>query len=72
MKRKTDLEHTIAAVIKTVRTAVRLKYSLMADREINEKAYEAEQAVLNAHARGEDFWLDVADLFDLDPKALGQ
>jgi hypothetical protein len=56
-----------ADLLKTVRTAVRLKHSLAADRELNEVLPEAERKFNAAIMKGElPSPLDVKKLMDLD------
>lgn len=64
MKTLTELELEKAAMLKAVRTAVRLKHALAADRELNEVLPKIENAINLAIASGEPFELTVGKLFD--------
>lgn len=70
MKKKTEKELAVAAALKTARTALRLKYALMADAEINDKLPDLANAVERNYALGLPWEVDVAELFSLSPEAL--
>ncbi len=53
MSRLTDIEQARRNALKVVRTAVRLRYSIEADNELNEKIDEAGRVFDAAVARGE-------------------
>lgn len=61
MRSKTEVELKRAAVLKAVRTAVRLRHSLAADEELNEVLPEVEVAFDAAVKSGQVFELDPAD-----------
>ena len=63
MKGKDDVEMEKAIAAKAVRAAIRLKYSNMADLEINQKLPDVISAIEVAAVKGEPFQLDVAALF---------
>ncbi len=66
MRRKTDREMTIFEAKKVARTALRLKYSILAEREINEALPDIEAAINLSYAQGRDFLLNPSDFFELD------
>ena len=53
MIQKTDIEQAKANLAKTVRAAIRLRHSLAADAEINERLPEAELAFDRSVQQGE-------------------
>lgn len=53
MKQKTDTDQAKAEALKTVRTAIRLRHSLAADREINQMLPAFEKRFDAAVLRGE-------------------
>lgn len=59
---KDPVEVELAAVVKTVRTNVRLKHSLAADRELNEVVPEIEKAFYAAVQKGQKFKPPVIEL----------
>ena len=61
-KDKTEVQKTRA--LKSARTAIRLKHSLLADEEINEVLPEIEDAFDEAVALGKPYKLDVASVFE--------
>lgn len=63
MKARDDVEMEKAIAAKAVRAAIRLKYSNMADLEINQKLPEVISAIEVAAVKGESFQLDVGSLF---------
>lgn len=63
MKGKDDVEMEKAIAAKTVRNAIRLKYSNLADEEINRKLPDVITAIEIAAVKGEPYQLDVAALF---------
>jgi histone H3/H4 len=52
MQRRTELEIQKAAIVKAVRTNIRLKHSLAADKEIAETLHEIEQRIDDALQAG--------------------
>lgn len=52
------------AALKAVRTSIRLKYSLMADEEINRKLPELERRIEDALETGEPLELTVGSIVD--------
>lgn len=64
MIEKPDNEVTKAAYLKAVRTAVRLKYSLMADAELNKALPRAEKMVEEALRSGESKEITVGKIVD--------
>ena len=60
-RQRTDVEQLRADVLKAVRTAIRLKHSLAADREMNEVLPEVERELEAAIKSGTGYELDVAD-----------
>lgn len=63
MIRKDKVEMERARALKAYRTAIRLKYSLLADEEINEKLPAVEEAFNKAVAGGQPFQLQVGSVF---------
>lgn len=63
MKKRTGYEQFLFEAIKTARTAIRLKYSLRADRELNERLPELAETIELAFKRGESFELSAAEEF---------
>jgi len=53
MPRRDKVDQARAEMLKTVRTAIRLKHSLAADRELNEALPRAEKAFNEAVMKGE-------------------
>ncbi len=66
MRRRTDREMTIFEAKKVARTALRLKYSILAEREINEALPDIEAAINLAYAQGREFSLNPSEFFELD------
>lgn len=64
MGRKDDTEVAKAAARKAVRTAIRLKYSLLADAEVNRILPDVEAAMDAAIAAGKPYELDVRSVFE--------
>lgn len=71
MKKKSEKEITKLQATKIMRTALRLKYSLLADLELYEKLPELEETIDEAYRLGTPWRVKVAELFDIDPKLLG-
>jgi hypothetical protein len=69
MRRKDEREMTIQEAKKVARAALRLKYSILAEREINETLPVIEAAIDEAFASGESFRLNPVDFFEL-PKGI--
>jgi len=63
VKARDDVEMEKAIAAKAVRAAIRLKYSNMADLEINQKLPDVISAIEVAAVKGESYQLDVAALF---------
>lgn len=63
MKSLTDIEIERAAALKAYRTAIRLKYALMADREIARTLPEVEERINTAIALGKPLVLDPGEVF---------
>jgi hypothetical protein len=64
VKAKDDVEMEKAIAAKAVRAAIRLKYSNLADVEINRKLPEVISAIEVAAVKGEPFSLNVGALFE--------
>lgn len=64
MKQKSELEVAVAAALKSVRTAVRLKHSLAADRELNEVLPGIEAAINAAFAEGKPYKPAISAIFE--------
>lgn len=62
MIQKTDLEVEKTAALKAIRSNIRLKYSLMADEEINRVLPEWERRIDTALQDGQPLALDVASI----------
>lgn len=58
MKQKDPIELELASVLKTARTSIRLRHSLAADAEINERLPEIELAFIAAVQKGKPFKLE--------------
>ena len=52
MNQKTELEVQKAAILKAIRSTIRLKYSLLADKELNDKLPEVERMIDDALQSG--------------------
>ena len=63
MRRKTELEMAIQEAKKVARTVLRLKYSILAEREINEALPDIEADIKKAAASGVSFEFDAAKYF---------
>jgi hypothetical protein len=63
MKQKDLVEVQVAATVKTVRSLIRMKYSLLADQEINETIPDIEEAAMAAAVEGKPFAPDYAAIF---------
>jgi hypothetical protein len=66
MRRKTDREMTIHEARKVARTALRLKYSILAEREMNEVLPDIVETIDGAYAAGREFRLNPSDFFELE------
>lgn len=66
MKRKDDRELAIHEAKKLARSAIRLKYSILAERELNETLPRIEDEIDQAFANGDSFSLDIPTLYQLD------
>jgi hypothetical protein len=66
MRRKTDREMTIQEAKKVARTALRLKYSILAEREVNNALPDIEAAANLALGQGRDFRLNPSEFFELE------
>lgn len=64
MIQKTEIEQQKAAVLKAFRTAIRLKHSLAADKEINERLPQVEADIDTALAEGRPLELTLGELLD--------
>ncbi len=64
MKKRLEIEQKKVSIVKAVRAAVRLKYSLLADAEINDVVPDVEAAYDKTSAAGKKFELDIASLLD--------
>jgi hypothetical protein len=62
--KKTDIELQRAQMLKALRTAIRLKHGLAADRELNERLPELESQINEAIANGKSLELTVGGIFD--------
>lgn len=65
-KHKDEYEMAQLEAIKIVRTAIRLKYSILADRELNEIVPAIQDRVRGAIGRGEQWYIDPSQVFDDD------
>lgn len=63
-KTKTNLEIQKAAILKAYRSAIRLKYSLVADEEIDRVLPEVEQRIDDAIQNGETVSFNPGEVFD--------
>lgn len=66
MRPKTKREMTIQEAKKVARTALRLKYSILAEREINEALPAIEAEINKAFAEGRPFLMRPAEFFQLE------
>jgi hypothetical protein len=57
-REKDSTEVELAAIVKTARTSIRLRHSIAADKELNEKIPEIETAYWAAIAAGRKFKLE--------------
>jgi hypothetical protein len=64
MKATTDIEIQKTAMLKALRSAIRLKHSLMADREIAELLPMFEERINEALATGQPLELNPGTVFD--------
>ncbi len=64
MKQLTPLEIQKAGILKAYRTAIRLKYSLLADAEVAERLPEVEKQIDHALASGRTLELNPATVWD--------
>lgn len=62
MKRKDDFVVDVQAAAKQMRTLIRLKHSLAADREINDKVPLLVEAITTAAVTGKPYKLDTSKL----------
>lgn len=62
MPRKTNIELERAAAAKAMRTAIRLKYSLAADREINDTVWDELERFDEALANGGEYHLELSEI----------
>lgn len=63
MYKKTEVEMARLRALKTFRAAIRLKYALMAEEEINETLPAVEEEFNRAVAEGRPFKLLVGEVF---------
>lgn len=63
--RKSNLKMAQNEAIKIARTALRLKYSILAEREMNELLPEIHERVALAFNEGRPFDADIEELFAL-------
>lgn len=63
MLRKTEVELAKAATMKAYRAAIRLKYALLADEELNETLPAVEAEFDRAVAAGKPFTLRIGEVF---------
>jgi hypothetical protein len=66
MRRKTQKEMAIQEAKKVARTALRLKYSILAEREINEALPDIEAEINQAFAEGRAYEFRPAKFFELE------
>lgn len=64
MKRTTELQQQKAAALKTLRSAIRLKHSLMADAELAKKLPDLEERIDLAWAAQTPLELSIGSLLD--------
>jgi hypothetical protein len=62
LKRLAEVEIARAAILKTWRQAIRLKYSLMADAEIAQRLPDVEDRINAAITSGEFLAIDVGEI----------
>ncbi len=62
MNKLSELDLQKKQLLKAVRSNIRLKYSLLADEELNEKLPEIERQIEVAIQAGEEFELDIASV----------
>lgn len=65
LRRKDEREMAIQEAKKVARAALRLKYSILAEREINETLPAIEAAIDEAFAAGQPFRLNPTEFFEL-------
>jgi hypothetical protein len=66
LRAKTEREMAIQEAKKVARTALRLKYSILAEREINEALPEIESEINQAFVEGRPFEFEVSKFFELE------
>lgn len=66
MRKRTELEQTIFEAKKVARTALRLKYSILADRELNDALPAIEADIKRAYQLGTGFEFRPSDYFSLE------
>ncbi len=64
MRKQTKAQREKARLLKAARAAIRLKYSLAADDEINDRLPDIEAEIDKALATGEVFVLDVQSVLE--------
>lgn len=64
MRKKDKVEFEKTRMLKAVRTAIRLKYALLADEEINDLLPRFAEQFDRAVAAQEPFVLDIASVFE--------
>ena len=62
MRQRTDLEQDKASMLKAYRAAIRLKHSLAADAEINERLPALEAKLDAALAAGQPLVLEIGEI----------
>ncbi len=63
MKKRDSFEQFRADALKVARAAIRLKHSIAADNELNERLPDLEDRLTLAYQRGEGFELKAAEEF---------
>lgn len=66
MRRRDKREQTIHEAKKVARAAIRLKHTILAERELNEKLPEIVKAIDEAYANGQEYTLDIPGLYELE------
>lgn len=66
MRRTTEIERQKAAILKTARSAIRLRHSLAADAEIARRLPELEEDMDLALAQGESFDFDPREVYAVE------
>lgn len=62
MKPKSEIDLAVGEALKTARTAIRLKHSLLADEEINVVLPEIEAQIQQAAVSGKPFRPDITSI----------